>query len=141
MKKTIFIVILFNVCLYIIQFLIIPYLYSDVIGRGHEGMAVLCITTTIVTMIGMITFSNKFSFWLIGIVIYALLIILYSPEGAYGIGITGLDLDGLYAQYNPSARFLGICIVAGLVLFFQFVIWCIIKLFKFYYSKVHRISK
>ena len=128
MRKELLLVAASDIALYLIQFIIVPLIYSNVIGRSNEGIVVIIISTAIVTIIGMIVLSNKLRFWLVSIVLFALLIILYSPKGAYGIGVTGIDLDGLHSHYDVSARFLGISIIIGLVLFTQFAIWCIIKL-------------
>lgn len=130
MKRNLLMVVLTEFVLYAIQFLIIPMIYNNVIGRGNEGIAVLCFTTVLITVTGMLVFLDKISFWLFGILIYTLLIFLYSPKGAYGIGISGIDLDGLKSHYDASNRYLGIAVVVAMVAFLQFAVWCLIKIFK-----------
>ena len=130
MKRNLLMVILLEFVLYAIQFLIIPITCNNVIGRGNEGIAVLCFTTVLITVAGMLVFLDKMSFWLFGILIYTLLIFLYSPKGAYGIGISGIDLDGLQSHYDASGRYLGIAVVVAIVAFLQFAVWCLIKVFK-----------
>jgi len=130
MKRNLLMVVLSEFLLYAIQFLIIPIIYDNVIGRGNEGIVVLCFTTVLITVTGMLVFLDKMSFWLFGILIYTLLIFLYSPKGAYGIGIAGIALDGLQSYYDASGRYLGIALVVAVVAFLQFAVWCLIKLFK-----------
>ncbi len=136
MKRTPLIIILLYLILYLLQFLIIPCLYTNVIGRGNEGAVVIFITTTLTTVAGMIVYSDKFRLWLQGIVLYTLLMILYTPEGAYGIGIVGIDLDGLQAYYDESARLFGVFVTVISVILLQFAIWCIIKLSKTIIKKI-----
>lgn len=130
MKRNLLMVVLSDFVMYVAQFLIIPIFYNNVIGRGNEGIAVLCLTTVLITAAGMLVFLDKMSFWLFGILIYTLLIFLYSPKGAYGIGISGIDLDGLHSHYDASSRYLGIAVVVAIVAFLQFAVWCLIKLLK-----------
>jgi hypothetical protein len=136
MKKPIIMIMISDVILYVTQFLITPCIYDKVIGRGNEGTAVLIISTTIVTVIGMLLIADRFYFWLISIIPYSMLIILYCPSGAYGIGIVGLDLDGLESYYDASARFLGIFINAIFVVLLQFVIWGIIHFSKIVMKRI-----
>ncbi|AEV69935.1 hypothetical protein [Acetivibrio clariflavus] len=130
MRKAILKVLLSDFILYVLQFLIIPLLYSKVFGRRNEATAVLCITTVIITLIAMIAFSDKMRFWLLGLVFYTALIFLYSPGDAYGIGLLGIDLDGSHSYYDPSARYIGITVVVILVLLMQLSVWCFVKLLK-----------
>ncbi|HHV29335.1 hypothetical protein [Acetivibrio mesophilus] len=137
MRKALLMVVLSDLVLYVLQFLIIPLIYDNVIGRGNEAIAVLCITTVLITAAGMIVFSDKLRFWLLGALVYALLITLYSPEGAYGIGISGIDLDGLHSYYDASKRYFGIALVVILVTFLQLLVWCLVKLSKVIIGKLN----
>lgn len=130
MKNKLLIIALSDVFLYAIQFLITPLICENVIGRGNEAIATLFISTALITLIAMLIFSDKMRLWLIGIVLYATLIVCYSPMGAYGIGIVGLDIDGLQSYYDASERYLTIAIVVALVAFIQFTIWSLVKLIK-----------
>jgi len=141
MRKAILKVLLSDFILYVLQFLIIPLLYSKVFGRRNEATAVLCITTVIITLIAMIAFSDKMRFWLLGLIFYTTLIFLYAPEGAYGVGLRGLDLDGMHSYYDYSTRYIGIAIVVIWVLILQLLVWCFVKLLKLIKFIVGKLKK
>ncbi len=140
-RKTILKVLLSYFILYVLQFLIIPLFYDEIIGGGNEATAVLCITTVIITLIGMIAFSDKLRFWLLGLLFYTALIFLYTPEGAYGIGMWGIDLDGTHSHYEPSARYIVITVVVILVLLIQLSVWCFVKLLKLIKFIIRKLKK
>ncbi len=140
MRKAILKVLLSYFILYVLQFLIFP-LFCDVIGKGTRPIAVLCITTVIITLIGMTAFSDKMRFWLLGLIFYTTLFFLYAPEGAYGVGLRGLDLDGMHSYYDYSTRYIGIAIVVIWVLILQLLVWCFVKLLKLIKFIVGKLKK
>jgi hypothetical protein len=134
MKKAFRSAALFDVALYAVQFLIVPLFYENVLGRSNEAWAILVVTTALFTSIGMFAFSDKPLPWLLGFVLYIGLIALYAPPRAYGIGLTGFDLDGLQSRYSPSDRFFGIAVVGTLVLLLQSAAWIFTKSVRFIYK-------
>jgi hypothetical protein len=138
MKKLLLAPAMADVVLYAIQFILLPQIYDNIIGRGNESIAILCITTVAVTAAVAILFADKIRGWLFGLIIYAVLIALYSPKGAYGIGIIGLDLDGLQSHYDSSERLFGIGVVVLIVLMVQLLTLCLIKLSKLIIGKVKK---
>ena len=135
MKKQLLSVILCGVCLYLIQFLLIPAISFDLVTGNHEMIVVLFLSTVIVTTIGVIFFSDRLRYWLLSLLIYVILIFLYSPPYAYDIGMTRLTLDGLTSRYDPDFRYFGILLIAFLVLFLQSGICLIAKLIRSWQKK------
>ena len=141
MKKQFIFVSLLDIIMYILQFLIIPSFYNNVIGRGNESIAVICMTTILISFMGMFWISDKFRLWLLSIIIYMTLIIIYCPEAAYGIGLAGIDLDGLHSYYDVSQRLGGIIILTIGVILLQLISWCLVKLSKLIISHIKKENK
>jgi hypothetical protein len=121
-KKSLKIIIM-DAFLYVVQFILIPGGYANVFGHNNEGTIVLFITTVLHMLIGLISLSYVFRYWLISYIFYVALIILYTPPGIYGIGLVGLSLDGMNSHYEASERFLGILVVCTFVLLIKFASW------------------
>jgi hypothetical protein len=119
-----------EIVLYAVQFLLLPLIYPAVLGRGNEGAVALLLTTTFITAASVIIFSGKIKYWLLSFPAYVLLLFLYTPARAYGIGIVGLDLDGLASRYDHSERIFGIVVVVVIVFFIQLLTYAIIKAVK-----------
>ncbi|RRD94584.1 hypothetical protein EII17_07310 [Clostridiales bacterium COT073_COT-073] len=135
MKKQLISAILCDIGLYLLQFLLIPAISFKLVTGDHEMIVVLCLTTIIVTMVGVIFFTDRLRHWLLALIIYVLLIFLYSPLYAYDIGVINLTLDGLTARYDPGFRYFGILLIAFLVLFLQSAICLIAKLIRYHQNK------
>ncbi len=69
----------------------------------------------------MLYFSNKMKYYVVADLIYMFLMIIYTG-GSYGIGVSGLALDGLHSIVQKSGNLLGATIAIVLVLVIQFVI-------------------
>jgi hypothetical protein len=132
MKKALISVLISDAVLYTLQFLIIPLFYDN-IRQVNEGMAVIVISTILTSGISMFVLTDKLRLWLLGFVLYIALIIVYTPRGAYHIGITGIDLDGLHSYYDASQRTLGIVLVAIAALIAQLTTWGVVKLIKIFF--------
>jgi hypothetical protein len=128
MKKTLRLVVLTDFVLYVLQFLVIPQVYDHVFGRGNEGIAVIVITTVLISLVGMLAFADKVVPWLIGLALYAVLTLIYTPLGVYGLGLAGIDLDGLQSYYDSTTRFLGIAVLVIFVLILQLATLGVAKL-------------
>jgi hypothetical protein len=128
-KNTLVSAVMSDIVLYILQFLIIPLFYANV-RQVNEGALIIIVTTVLVSAIGMFAFTDRIGFWLLGFVLYVVLMIIYTPQGAYRIGITGIDLDGLHSKYDASKRFISIAAVAVGVLILQLGTWGVVKLIK-----------
>ena len=71
--------------LYGVKFLIMPAVVPQSFRGSDEETAVLWILTAITTIIGYVAISSKFMDWLPANIIYGILPIIYSANGAYGV--------------------------------------------------------
>ena len=101
--------VLIMIALYIIQFI-----------------ASLCI----VCILGICITGKKLIYWFIGDVSYIILVIIYSNNGAYGIGFKGITLDGLQASFSQSAVYLDACVLLVILLVIQLAIIGLLKIIR-----------
>ena len=83
-KKEKLLLIILMAGLYGVQFLVIPAVAPQHFRGSNEESAVFLILTTIVTIIGYVAISSKFMDWLPANIIYGILPMVYSANGAYG---------------------------------------------------------
>ena len=133
MKKDIFKVLLCYVALYTILFLVIPFCEYAAGSDGRVGSTAAFIVIIVITVVGMRKLSDKLRYWLIGSVLYLLLIRLYHPIGIFGIGI--ISPDGMQPFYDASLASYGIGYHTSRLLRFQFMIWGIIKISRFFTAR------
>lgn len=112
--------------LYLIQFLLLPLIINKM---GNEIWVAFFLSTILCSVIGIIFLSDKLYCWLISDIVYLILMFLYHPEGAYGIGMRGLDL-GAEAQsyYNRADAWFVIIILFICAIIIQVLIWGIVKI-------------
>ena len=112
--------------MYIIDFLIAPNVfksqYPDDIGAG-----IIFYTSIIVSsIIGMIAISNNIVYYILGDILYYILILIYHPIGAYGIGMVGI----LPRVYKKEAAPFHIAIIIISLLIVQIVMSIVVKIIK-----------
>ena len=73
-------------CLYVVQCLAIPNIVPIYFSESNEATAIFWITQAFVVIIGFLTITTKFKNYLIADLIYTALPIIYSANGAYGVG-------------------------------------------------------
>ncbi len=117
------------ITLYVICFLILPIIYTNFYPVSNEAYIIFFVVNSIFFIISMIFFTNKIKYYIIADIIYMLLITIYSG-GSYGIGISGIELDGLHSTVQTSGDFLGATIAIVLVLVIQFVIKGLVTILK-----------
>ena len=83
-KKEKLLLIILMAGLYGVKFLIMPAVVPQHFRGSDEEIAVLWILTTIATIIGYMAISSKFMDWLPANIIYGILPVIYSANGAYG---------------------------------------------------------
>ena len=114
-------VIICNVILYIICFLILPNVFTNFYPRSNEATCLFFAMHIVITFLFMMFCSMKMRYYLISDVIYLILMFIYSG-GAYGIGISKIDLDGLYSSVSKSGDLFGSAVTILIVLVIQFAI-------------------
>ena len=83
-------IILWCMVMYIFNFLIAPFVFVDWYPNTNESSFILAILTFCITFIGTLKVSGCMFYWLIGDILYCLMIVIYHPAGAYGIGQSGI---------------------------------------------------
>ena len=83
-KKEKLLLIILMAGLYGVKFLIMPAVVTQSFRGSDEETAVLWILTTIATITGYVAISSKFMDWLPANIIYGILPVIYSANGAYG---------------------------------------------------------
>lgn len=121
--------------LYVFLFLLMPLVYPVVyISSNESGVVFIGITVAMVLM-AMVAHADKGRWHLLGLSFYGLLMLIYVPPGAYGIGMVGMNLDGMSSFYQAGARYYGIVFVLIFNLIVQLVTWLLVKLYRILRSK------
>ena len=83
-KKEKLLLIILMAGLYGFHFLVMPAAAPQSFRGSNEESAVFWISTAIATIIGYVAISSKFMDWLPANIIYGILPVIYSANGAYG---------------------------------------------------------
>lgn len=116
--KKIIIVFLSNFFLYILQFFIIPLLYTIHPSDELRNNLVLVLSSFVISIFTSL-FINKFRYFIIGYLLYIILIISYHPNYLYGIG---------YGMFSFTS-FLILKVIL-IVFLSQFLAWLVVNLIK-----------
>lgn len=130
MRKNLLCVTLVQAVIYVLQYLLFPNLFSNLFPRSNEAFLLFAATLCLVSIIEYVLLNLKLSNIAVGIVVYFLLIAIYCPEGAYGIGLKGLTLDGMQATYSYDLRWGGIFVATIITGIIQIILWSIIIFLK-----------
>lgn len=109
--------VLMNVAVYLLQFVVVPVLVPKYFPKSNEAYLFFGITVVVASAFSVFVLKYKIRHLLVADIVYILLIIIYSSNGAYGIGMNGISLDGLQAEFSRSYVLLG-SIVATIILLF-----------------------
>lgn len=83
----------------------------------------------------MLLISDKLRYYLLSDILYIVLLFIYHGKGLYGIGMRGMNLDGMQSFYERKSAPIGILIMAGVVLNLQVIAWIILKIFTYIYNR------
>jgi len=119
--------------MYVIHFIIVPIFFVvDTIGL------VFFTSTVIIMIVAFLKLTDKLHIWLLSDIIYTILVFLYHPPGAYGIGMTILGFPSL-GQVEPTYRRDGVWIeiifIVASVVITQVLLWVCLKLFRLIVKK------
>lgn len=117
-QKSIIKFIILMMCLYVVQFLAIPNIVPTYFSESNEATAIFWITQAFVIIIGFFTITAKFKNYLIADLIYTALPIIYSANGAYGVGY------GSYYHFRSVIIEYVISLLS--LIFFQLLFWLIL---------------
>ncbi|MDR2939625.1 MAG: hypothetical protein LBV08_04815 [Clostridiales bacterium] len=139
MKKKEFYLILVNYfVLYIFHFIVIPS-----IARGVIQWYINIPITVIAAVCCAIFISDEIKYWVIGILFYSVLILIYYPNGAYGMNTS--FFGSIYTDYKFVSIFTesfsvfddwGYYFITIFFLCCQLMLWVVIKILKFIIKKI-----
>ena len=108
---------------YALQFLLLPLLLGAYFpGASNEATAIFWLSAALGLSLGFRFADQRLLSWLIADAFYLALILLYCAEGAYGIGMRGISLDGMHTYFDPGAVSFGALICFGEVLVIQLIL-------------------
>lgn len=119
--------------MYVIHFIIVPIFFVvDTIGL------VFFTSTVIIMIVAFLKLTDKLHIWLLSDIIYTILVFLYHPPGAYGIGMTVLGFPSL-GQVEPTYRrdavWIEIISMVAFIVITQVLLWVCLKLFRLIFKK------
>lgn len=88
----------------------------------------------IIIVVEMVCVLDNMKWWLIGDILYLLLIVCYHGKGLYGIGLAGITLDGTQPHYD----YIYTLIYIGIIAIYLIVVELLIKLILVLLHKVIR---
>ena len=117
--KTVFVPIFSQLILYTLQFLILPPIISVYSTDAERTFWIIFISTVVVSIISMWFFSDRFRWWLVGLITYPILTYMYHPGNIYGIGGSPLDIYG---------GLISVITLTFIVFCCELTVWGIVKL-------------
>ena len=112
--------------MYIIDFLIAPNVFKSQYPNDIGARTILYTSIIVSSIIGMIAISNNIVYYILGDILYYILIFIYHPRGVYGIG-----WDGIFPRvYNEEIIPFQIAIIIIFLLIVQIVISIVVKIIK-----------
>ncbi len=117
--------IIFQIVLYVLQFLILPSVYYISPFDVARSLIAIFLSTLFITIVGMTFFSDALRNWLLGLLLHLALMMLYHPDNIYGIGNGMFDFD-----------IITITIIFLLIMGTQIFVWLFVKLFRRINKKV-----
>ncbi len=113
---------LFQLILYVVQYLLTPKIYFFGPHGGDPMSVFLFISTAVIAFIGMYRFVPNLIYWLLTIPFYYIFVDLYHPEDIYGIDYC----DPLFGYMtSPNVLTITISILAT-----QVFVWIIVALIR-----------
>lgn len=116
------------IVLYVVQFIVIPMIFPQYYPRSNNAYCIYMITFCIICICGIFITNKKIINWLMADAFYVILIIMYSNNGAYGIGLKGISLDGLQSSFSQSVLYIDVCILFVVLFVLQLLIMGIVKI-------------
>ncbi len=117
--------IIFQIVLYVLQFLILPSVYYISPFDVARSMIAIFLSTLFITIVGMTFFSDALRNWLLGLILHLALVIIYHPDDIYGIGNGMFDFDIITMIF-----------IFLLIMGTQVFVWLFLKLFRRIIKKV-----
>ena len=120
--------------LYGVQFLLLPRCLPRYYPVSLEAGWLFILSLLAFSIIGTALGTGKLRTWLIPDALYGVLLWLYNGRGLYGIGLRGVNLDGMRPIYSKALADITILILLLLLVTFQSLlcglVWIVKKLKK-----------
>ncbi|MEE1504353.1 MAG: hypothetical protein UGF89_08950 [Acutalibacteraceae bacterium] len=120
--------IIFIIVLYVIHFIVSPLVFSDYFPSSNEASLIFIIPALLILVFAIYMVNDRILCWLTADLLYFILIMIYSANGAYGIGMRGMNLDGMHSFYSKDDVFIGALIAVCII----FLLQTLIKLSKIF---------
>lgn len=120
-KKMIQMIALF-VITYVVQFIIVPRILPDYFPKSNEATGLFWGVMIAAVVIGICFVTDKAAYWMISDLLYFLLIWINPADGAYGIGMNGITLDGTQSFFKRDTLWISIIVLAVFILILEFSI-------------------
>ena len=114
--------------MYAVDLILEPFITSNRYPSGDEAYFILYVSVFCIPAIGMYKVSGCIIYWLIGDILYCLMVFIYHPAGAYGIGERGF-LTG--AVYTSDTDFFELIITFIFLVVMQIIAEIIVAIIKF----------
>ena len=108
--------------IYLIQFILMPMIFSAYYPRSNEATFIFLIPIGIVALLGVCYVKANLWQCVLADLCYALCMCIYHGEGFYGIGLRGIALDESYPTYFLQDALITIGIILIILIAFQALI-------------------
>ncbi len=109
--KTVFLL-LGIVVIYLLQFLMFPNCLSKYYPVSNEAWSILLVPLLVFSVFVNIILDVNVARWAIADILYAIMVIVYSGPGLYGIGTRGFAIDGMSPVYSLELTVLTALVIA-----------------------------
>jgi len=120
--------IIYMTVLYVLHFIISPFVFSGCFPSSNEASLIFIIPALLILVFAIYMVNDRIICWLTADLLYFILIMIYSANGAYGIGMRGMNLDGMHSFYSKDDVFIGALIAVCII----FLLQTLIKLSKIF---------
>lgn len=119
------------ILLYVMQFIVLPYLLPLYYPNSNEAMFILIVPHVVMAFCVNIWCDVRISTWFLLGVLYAGLILIYRGNGLYRFGMRGISLDGASLVYSFELLMLQLIVMVIALFMMQCILrWIKIKLMK-----------
>lgn len=116
---------LLELAVYVLQFFVAPWVFPQYYPRSNEAAVILVLPVVAIAIIEVFFCLSKGKRWICSVVFYSLLLSIYDGYGLYGIGLSGILLDGAYPTYSKHDALLMVAAIA----FIRILIHMIVSMF------------
>lgn len=128
-KQKILFLIISMAVIYAVQFLLLPNVLPQYYPISNEAWSILIVPLVVFTVVMNILTDVNIGVWIIVDILYGIMIGIYNGRGFYGIGLSGISLDGLSPSYSFESALITILIIILILFVFQLLMRCLRLIF------------